>query len=117
MPEVKIIKITGINFAKSTTDPECQKANFEPIVSKMKQNFGRWKGRQLSLLGRVLIAKSHGISQLQYTASCIETPAKYLKEAQAAINRFVWGGNNKAGAAYTALEMKEGGLTSPCWKM
>ena len=55
-----------------------------------------WKQRGLTIFGKVLIAKSQGMSNLVYTLSCVECPEKFDKQAQLIINNFIWPkGTNK----------------------
>jgi len=69
---VSEIKITGVTFGYDSDRVE--DLNFNPILVKMARRFNEWRGRNLSLLGKVLVTKSQGISQLIYIATMIIVP-------------------------------------------
>ena len=75
---------------------ECENKNFSKKINKMEVRFNMWKQRRLTIFGKILIAKSQGISNLVYTLSCVQCPEKYEKQAQSTLNNFIWPkGRNK----------------------
>ncbi len=57
--------------------------NFQPLREKIKNTISVWKWRNLTLYGRVLIAKSLLISQLIYMMSVLPNPdQKYISEIE-----------------------------------
>ena len=75
---------------------ECERVNFSKKINKMGVKLNIWKQRGLTIFGKVLIAKSQGMSNLVYTLSCVECPEKFDKQAQLIINNFIWPkGTNK----------------------
>ena len=89
------LKITGVVFGNKGANKETEKDNFEPVLEKMSKAFNMWSGQDLSLLGRVLIAKTQGISQLLYLANSIIVPTWAIKEAKKLIYKFIRRGNDK----------------------
>ena len=57
----------------------------------MKKQFNLWSIRNLSLIGKILISKSHGISNLIFSMTMGEMKNEHSKNAQDAINKFIWG--------------------------
>ena len=53
----------------------CETKNFTSKINKFQKHFNIWSQRDLSLYGRILIAKILGLSKLIYSSSCIQTPA------------------------------------------
>ena len=68
------IKVNGLELA---TDPEeTHRANFESIKRKMDNQLAAWANRGLSLLGKILIYKTFGMSQLIYIARILNFTKK-----------------------------------------
>ena len=64
------IKLNGITLA---TDPkETQRINLENVKRKLDNQFAAWANRSLSLLGKILIYKTFGLSQIIYVARVIK---------------------------------------------
>ena len=93
---------------------KCYEINFKDKVNKINNNLTQWKQRNLSLIGRILIAKSQGISNLVYTMSTQYTDPKWLSEPHRCLRNFIWNDrpskvkHNTLAASYT-----QGGLKAP----
>ena len=74
----------GYDVANNTTE------NFVKKLAAMKNKFNIWSFRNLTLLGRINLAKAIGISNLVYSMTMTETSLNILHEAQTIINKFVW---------------------------
>ena len=59
----------------------------------MKKTLNLWKMRNLTLKGRILLAKTLGFSKLQYVASIMQIPNIYIKEVETILFSFIWEGN------------------------
>ena len=68
----------------------CRHKNFSQKITKIITNLTIWKQRRLTIIGKVLVAKSMGMSNLIYSISCVECPEAELQEAQRQLNRFIW---------------------------
>ena len=67
--------------------------NFKPRIEKLKLNLNRWKQRKLSLLGKILIVKSLGVSQFLYLSKFVSVPNEMIKTINRIIYKFIWGSN------------------------
>ena len=54
----------------------CETENFTSKIDKLQKLFNIWSQRDLSLYGRILIAKTLGLSKLIYSSACFQTPAQ-----------------------------------------
>ena len=71
-------------------DKDCYEINFENKLQSMKRRLDMWSARSLTILGKVLISKSMGISNLVYSLSCMDCKEDTLKQAQTIVNNFIW---------------------------
>ena len=108
------MKVTGIHFGQSKSKELMEKINFESALNKMRSNFNSWNRRDISILGRVMLAKVHGISQLQYLISNIATPELAIKSARNLIYKFIYKGQDKIKRTQASkpLSAKKNGLSS-----
>ncbi len=60
------------------------------MVEKITSMLAGWRARQLSLLGRILIYKMFGLSQVIYTFSITELDGKQYKKLDMIFNNFIW---------------------------
>ena len=67
------------------------KNNFHDKIANMTKRFNIWSGRNLTILGRILISKTYGISNLIYSLTMSEADDNICKSAQTQINKFIWG--------------------------
>ena len=108
---VSEIKITGVTFGYDSDRVE--DLNFNPILVKMARRFNDWKGRNLSLLGKVLVSKAQGISQLVYIATMIMVPDWVIKQATSLVYKFIWGGPDKITRQLACKNYDQGGIRAP----
>jgi hypothetical protein len=54
-------KLNGITFNQN--DDTMKRINFEAMKAKMERHFTEWSKRGLSLLGKIQIVKTFGLSQ------------------------------------------------------
>ncbi len=73
----------------------CHIKNWEEKLNKIRIVFERWKHRNLTLFGKILIIKSLAISKLIHTMTIIETPDEILKEVEKLIFNFLWDSNER----------------------
>jgi hypothetical protein len=111
------IKLNGIIFVKDRQ--ERQQVNFENMLNKMKAHFKEWGRRSLSLLGKVQIIKTFGISQYLYALAVIDIGNDQWKILDKEIHKFIWNKhyNTQANAAphrvkldITYTDLKHGGF-------
>ena len=82
------IKINGILFQRRYD--EMVTDNVNAAVGKMDKMFRNWSRRNLSTLGRVLIVKTFGISQLIYLMQTFNLSNVHFKHANNVIYKFIW---------------------------
>ena len=70
-----------------------QRLNFEEVKQKIDRQFQSWTVRSLSLMGKILIIKTFGISQILYTTSSITFTQDQHKSIKAQIFKFLWSKN------------------------
>ncbi len=108
---VKEINITGIY--QGTDRYNIEEMNWKRIVERTRIMLERWKGRDLSLMGRLAIVKAQGIAQIQYMASNILMPERYIKEINRLLYKFIWKGPDKIKRVIARRKIREGGLGMP----
>lgn len=81
----------GIHVGRNKS--EILLADYNAKLQTMENKFKLWRMRNTSLLGRIHLVKSVGVSNLTYTMSNIDVDDKRLNDAQKILNAFVW--NNK----------------------
>ena len=71
----------------------CEQENFLQKVNKIQKLFNIWSQRDLSLYGKITIAKTLGLSKLIFVSACTHTPPYYIDIINRLTTNFVW--NNK----------------------
>ena len=81
-------KINGILLQQDPT--AMQENNVRNAIGKMKAAFAGWSRRGLSTLGKILIAKTYGISQIIFLMQSLMLNVKMYKEINAMLYKFIW---------------------------
>ncbi len=68
--------------------------NFSSIINQVKKRFNMWLMQDLSIYGRVLLAKAEGISRSVYMSLSMDLPVNICKELDKMLFNFIW--RNKA---------------------
>ena len=111
MSAAKKLKILGV-WVSATCD--CTEINIEPTVLKIKQTLDRWGQRDLTLKGKITVAKSLVLSQLVYVMSAIQIPKPSLDMIQSHVMKFLWRGRPPKVARQTLCQtIEKGGLACP----
>ena len=66
--------------------------NFTSKIDKLQKLFNIWSQRDLSLYGRILMAKTLGLSKLIYSSACVQTPAQVSDIVNKLVVNFIWNG-------------------------
>ena len=98
------IKINGILLA--TNSDETHKINFKAVRDKMDNQFAAWANRGLSLLGKILIYKTFGLSQIIYTTRVINFSSKEHGTLRNLIYKFLWNRNYQTEKAPDRIKRK-----------
>ena len=109
------VKINGIFFQRNVSDME--KDNIEAICEKIDKQFRTWSKRSLTTLGKILIVKTFGISQIIFLMQCMSISDASYKKLNAFLYKFIWNRHYLAAKAperikrtITNLPIKLGGL-------
>ena len=85
----QILKILGIYFSQNVEISRIEE-NWKDKILNIKLLIERWKKRDLSLYGKVIIAKTFLLSQISYQMQCMHIPETVLKEVDRMIFGFIW---------------------------
>ncbi len=69
------------------------KQNFQQRISNLKSILNIWKGRNLSLKGKITVLNNLALTLLIYVSSVIDTPAKAINEISNLIQNVLWNGS------------------------
>ena len=103
--------VSSLGICISGDESDLYELNYKSRILNMKNLLNSWKGRKLSLKGKVTVINTLAITPLLYVASVIHTPEKVFKEVKDLIVEFMWNGKGKK-IAYDVLiqTVEEGGL-------
>ena len=90
---VNQIKVLGINFSNETKASE-NAANFDNKIEQLKRICSLWAKRKLSILGKITILKSFGLSLFVYIMQSVGIPEEKLNEINTICFRFIWNTNS-----------------------
>ena len=82
------IKINGIVLQQN--EDEMKNENVAEICRKMEKHLKTWSARQLSILGKILIVKTFGISQVIYLLQTLNLCENHFKKINAILYKFIW---------------------------
>ena len=92
----------------------CEQENFSYKLIKIKKLFNVWSQRDLSLYGKITIAKTLGLTKLISTSACLHTPPYVVDAVNKLVAEFVWNGKKPKIKRDTLIGPKEkGGLDLP----
>ena len=108
---VRQMEILGVEFSAVH---DCGDINMQGITNKIQNTLNRWSQRDLTLKGRITIAKSLVVSQLIYMMAAIGVAKKHLEAIQSKILKFLWRGRPPKVARKTLYQkIEDGGLNAP----
>jgi hypothetical protein len=116
---VNKVKICGIVFC---TDPNVEyEENIMEKINKLEGQLKKWMCRNLTLEGKILIAKTFGLSQLIYNLQCHHILKEDIILVERLIFRFIWSKKWDQSKKFTDRisrkvmknEYNEGGLRAP----
>ena len=107
MKIVDKIKVTGIYLGQSMKELEHE--NYDQVIANIEARLAAWRERSLSLLGRILVAKAHGQSLVQYQLGSIELPAWAANAINKLLYKFIWRSRDIIPRAMLGRSYEEGG--------
>ena len=106
------VKILGIYICND--QEEAIEWNFKKRLKQVQTTLSRWKCRDLSLTGKVLIIKCYAVSQFLYIAHLLPFPKHRIKEFEREIYAFLWNGKTHKVKMNTVIQdYCKGGQTMP----
>ena len=108
------LNILGIRI-ENTCNNSLFELNYAPKLDIVKQQIAKWLRRDMTPMGRIVVLKSHMISQFVYLLSNIPTPPKhFFIEFERLIFDFIWSGKKaKIKKSILYASKNEGGLDVP----
>jgi hypothetical protein len=103
--------VQALGVAISGKEEDHYELNFKSRIMNMKNLLRLWKGRDLSLKGKIVVVNSLALSPLLYLASIIHVPKEVITEVKSLIVDFIWNGKPSK-IAYDVLiqQIHDGGL-------
>ena len=106
------IKILGIHF--TYINSLSNRLNFEEKLAEANKVFNLWRSRNLTLYGRITLAKSFILSKFLYVSAALVVPVDIIKKVNSMIFKFIWNGKpEKIKRNVLIREFEEGGLKAP----
>lgn len=88
IPVKKEIKYLGVMITNNVVNRE--HSNFNSKIESMKKSLNHWLSRDLSILGRILLTKTEGISKLIYLSQALYTAPRVIKSVNSILFKFIW---------------------------
>ena len=110
-PPVERVKILGVIFSAIHS---CEADNIRQAEGKIHAKLNQWSQRDLTLKGKITVAKSLLVSQLTYLMTSMPIENKHLNSIQSKIMKFLWRGRPPKVAKNTLYQgIESGGLNLP----
>ena len=82
------VKINGIYLQQNHA--QMKESNLDSVRRRIEENCAKWSRRRLCLLGKILILKCFGISQVIYLMQCMSLTDKEIKSINGILYKFLW---------------------------
>jgi hypothetical protein len=82
-------------------------------IVKLKKQISCWNKRNLTIEGKILVAKTFGISQTLYTMQNTCYDDIHLKEIEKCLYQFIWNGTDRIKRSLLKKSYRDGGLNAP----
>ena len=79
-------------------------------LNQSRETLNSWKGRGLTLIGKIQVVKSFTIPKFLNKAALISVPEDQVKEISKLIYHFIWKGNDKIKRSALINDINDGGL-------
>ena len=91
------VKINGILFQRN--ERRMVERNVEAVLQKIDSQFKSWSRRRLTTLGKVLIVKTFGLSQIMYLMQSLVLNETDFKRLNSILYKFIWNKHFRAAKA------------------
>ena len=96
---------------------ELQNRNYNEKLVNLEKTLNLWKMRDLSLIGRILIVKTLGISKFVFASSIIGMEDDVVQKVERLLYSFIWQGNgSKVKKSVLVSNYDSGGVESTRFK-
>ena len=85
---LETIKINGLYLSYNI--PQATKSNMDKLLTSLETQLKQWSKRYLSIIGKIQIFKTFGLSHILYIASTVLIPKQTDKKITDLIYRFIW---------------------------
>ena len=112
-------QITGINVKENVNclgisvghnKSVCIQINWDNKILKLKQTLSNGKKRNLTMIGKISIIKTLGVSKLVFSAQNTSIPEGKVSEINSILYKFLWPNKERLKRKTLILPMEEGGL-------
>ena len=87
--------------------------NWMHKIKKIQAALEVWKSRDLTLLGKILIIKTLGLSKISYVATVLPCPESVIRSIQKLFYDFLWKGKDRIRRSLLINRYEKGGLKMP----
>ena len=87
--------------------------NFDKGISKLKCKFQLWRQRNLSLIGKIQIIKTFGLSQILFVLNTVVPSMNVINQICSIMHEFLWKGQDKVKRKIMVKDIENGGLRVP----
>ena len=91
-------------------EQKCYEKNIQDKINKLEVQLNRWRGRNLSINGKMIIVKTFAISQLIFSSQFQSIRPRDLRRIESLCYSFVWNGNDRVKRSTLKLPRDEGGI-------
>ena len=103
-------EITICGNCISLDSSRCYETNITNKITKLRKQLNVWKGRQLSINGKMIIIKTFAISQLIFSSLFQVISAKDIRKIELLCYNFLWNGPDRIKRVYLQSGQDEGGI-------
>ena len=100
------LKILGVYFSVEIKATD-NKKNWENKLIKTKEAIKQWEKRHLTMIGKILILKTFGVSNFVYLIGSIGMPEWVIKELNTCFFNFIWKNNTNSKGKVTERVKRE----------
>ena len=94
----------------SLNENDCYQNNVLSKIDKLASQLNRWKGRNLSINGKMIIVKTFAISQLIFTSQFQTIRPREVKKIESLCYSFVWNGMDRVKRNVIKSGRENGGI-------
>ena len=102
------VKFTGIYVGNDRS--ACSLQGFSEVLDKIKNKLAYWKGKYLSLKGRIKVLNIFVLSKVWYVIECQDIPNVLKKDLNKMIADYIWNDLHQRELGVLYLSLAEGGL-------